>query len=67
MLAGDAVSLARAFPNQAFCYGPADFGVQFHPEITLAMIRSVSQALCDLRITSKGMSGRAPGLDLSIP
>jgi len=23
-----------AFPNQAFCYGPAAVGIQFHPEIT---------------------------------
>ncbi len=26
------------FENQAFRYGPSAFGVQFHPEITLAMI-----------------------------
>jgi GMP synthase (glutamine-hydrolysing) len=32
--------LARGdhFPNQAFSYGPAAFGVQFHPEVTLATI-----------------------------
>ena len=27
-----------AFPNQAFAYGPAAFGVQFHPEITYAQV-----------------------------
>ncbi len=27
-----------AFPNQAFVYGPAAFGVQFHPEITFAQV-----------------------------
>ena len=40
-LARGAVPLAKAegsFPNQAFRYGPAAFGVQFHPEITYAMV-----------------------------
>ncbi|MBO0763234.1 MAG: glutamine amidotransferase [Hyphomicrobiaceae bacterium] len=27
-----------AFPNQAFAYGPAAVGVQFHPEITCAQV-----------------------------
>ena len=27
-----------AFPNQAFAVGPAAFGLQFHPELTLAQI-----------------------------
>ena len=27
-----------AFPNQAFAYGPAAVGVQFHPEITYAQV-----------------------------
>ena len=27
-----------AFPNQAFAYGGAAFGLQFHPELTLAML-----------------------------
>jgi GMP synthase (glutamine-hydrolysing) len=27
-----------AFPNQAFAYGPAAVGVQFHPEITFAQV-----------------------------
>lgn len=26
------------FPNQAFCAGPRAFGIQFHPELTLAML-----------------------------
>ncbi len=26
------------FPNQAFAYGPSAFSVQFHPEITMAMV-----------------------------
>lgn len=40
-LAHGAVPLAHAagaFPNQAFRYGPAAIGVQFHPEITYAMV-----------------------------
>jgi GMP synthase (glutamine-hydrolysing) len=39
-LADGAVRLAEGpvFPNQAFRYGGSAFGVQFHPEITLAMI-----------------------------
>ncbi len=39
-LANGAVSLAEGtvFQNQAFQYGRCAFGVQFHPEITLAMI-----------------------------
>lgn len=40
-LAHGAVPLAHAagaFPNQAFAYGPAAIGVQFHPEITYAMV-----------------------------
>ena len=39
-LPSGAVSLAGAagaFPNQAFRYGPAAVGLQFHPEITYAM------------------------------
>lgn len=39
-LADGTVPLAggTVFPNQAFRYGASAFGVQFHPEITLAMI-----------------------------
>lgn len=35
-----AIQLAEGetFPNQAFCYGGTAFGLQFHPEITHAMI-----------------------------
>jgi GMP synthase (glutamine-hydrolysing) len=29
---------AGPFPNQAFAYGPAAFGFQFHPEITYAQV-----------------------------
>jgi GMP synthase (glutamine-hydrolysing) len=29
---------AGAFPNQAFGFGPAAIGVQFHPEITFAQV-----------------------------
>jgi GMP synthase (glutamine-hydrolysing) len=29
---------AGAFPNQAFAYGPAAVGLQFHPEITFAQV-----------------------------
>lgn len=40
-LPGGAVHLATsdgAFPNQAFAYGPAAVGLQFHPEITFAQV-----------------------------
>ncbi len=39
-LSSGSVYLAEGdvFENQAFRYGPCAFGVQFHPEITLAMI-----------------------------
>lgn len=29
---------AETFPNQAFAYGPAAFGIQFHIELTTAMV-----------------------------
>jgi GMP synthase (glutamine-hydrolysing) len=29
---------AETFPNQAFSYGPAAFGIQFHIELTTAMV-----------------------------
>jgi GMP synthase (glutamine-hydrolysing) len=34
----DALAHGQVFENQAFRYGSRAFGVQFHPEITLAMI-----------------------------
>ena len=36
----DAVLLAKGeeYPNQAFRFGPNAYGIQFHPEITLAML-----------------------------
>ena len=39
-LPGGATLLARGevFPNQAFAYGPAAFGLQFHIELTTAMV-----------------------------
>jgi len=39
-LPAGAVLLAEGdtFTNQAFRYGPAAFGIQFHPEVTLAMV-----------------------------
>jgi len=39
-LPAGAVQLAEGdtFTNQAFRYGPAAFGIQFHPEVTLAMV-----------------------------
>ena len=29
---------AETFPNQAFSYGPAAFAIQFHIELTIAMV-----------------------------
>jgi GMP synthase (glutamine-hydrolysing) len=39
-LPAGAVLLAEgdSFPHQAFRYGPTAFGIQFHPEVTLAMM-----------------------------
>jgi GMP synthase (glutamine-hydrolysing) len=55
-----AVQLATsdgAFPNQAFAYGPAAVGVQFHPEITYAQVhRWTGRHLTRLAI--KGARGR---------
>lgn len=45
-LPGTAQGLARSanFPNQAFVYGSQAYGLQFHPEITLAMLEFWNEA-----------------------
>ncbi len=53
--------LARgeAFENQAFAYGPAAFGVQFHPEITYAMVNRWTSANPDKLRLPGAMSRQA--------
>lgn len=34
----DLLAIGDSFPNQAFRYGPAAFGIQFHPEVTHHMM-----------------------------
>lgn len=34
----DLLARGHTYPNQAFRVGPAAFGIQFHPELTLAML-----------------------------
>jgi GMP synthase (glutamine-hydrolysing) len=56
--------LARGdnFPNQAFVYGPAAYGVQFHPELTLAMVHRWTTRASD-RLTEPGAQGREAHLE----
>lgn len=35
---GELLATGDSFPNQAFRYGPAAFGIQFHPEVTHQMM-----------------------------
>ncbi len=44
---------AETFPNQAFVYGPAAFGIQFHIELTTAMVNRWTARI--------GERARAPG------
>lgn len=46
-----------AFPNQAFVYGPAAIGVQFHPEITYAQVHRWS-GHSNTRLDMKGARER---------
>ncbi len=64
-IATGATLLARsngAFPNQAFSYGPAAVGVQFHPEITLGQI-SRWTGHNPARLLEKGARARAEHFD----
>jgi len=63
-LAAGTTLLARgdAFPNQAFAYGPAAYGVQFHPELTLAMVHRWTTRAQD-RLTEPGAQNREAHLD----
>ena len=38
---------AETFPNQAFAYGPAAFAIQFHIELTTAMVNRWTQRIGD--------------------
>ena len=55
-----ATLLARGddFPNQAFSYGPCAFGLQFHPELTLAMMNRWTVRGC-ARLDQCGAQPRA--------
>ena len=56
----DATLLATsdgAYPNQAFSYGPAAVGVQFHPEITLAQVNRWSGGN-PMRLLMRGAQSR---------
>jgi GMP synthase (glutamine-hydrolysing) len=50
------------FPNQAFVYGPAAYGVQFHPELTLAMVYRWTTRAAD-RLTEPGAQCREAHLE----
>lgn len=51
-----------AFPNQAFSYGGSAFGVQFHPEITLAQVHRWS-GHNNTRLEMKGARERQQHID----
>ena len=63
-LATGATLLARGdmFPNQAFVYGTAAYGVQFHPELTLAMVHRWTTRGGD-RLADPGAQDRRAHLD----
>ena len=48
---------AGRFPNQAMSYGPAAAGVQFHPEITYALVNRWTMSRPD-RLVTKGARPR---------
>lgn len=50
------------FPNQAFAYGPAAYGVQFHPELTLAMVHRWTTRASD-RLNEPGAQRREAHLE----
>ena len=41
---GKLMATATSVPNQGFCYGRNTYGLQFHPEVTEAMIREWLEA-----------------------
>jgi GMP synthase (glutamine-hydrolysing) len=51
-----------AFPNQAFVYGSAAFGFQFHPEITFAQVHRWT-GHNNTRLLIKGARGRQQHID----
>lgn len=50
-------SSSGAFPNQAFRYGPAAFGIQFHPEITHVQVNRWSGSN-PVRLLMRGAQSR---------
>ena len=61
-----AVHLARneAFAAQAFCYGGHAYGIEFHPEMTLAMIKRWTASRKGSRmLTLPGAQTRATQLE----
>ncbi len=63
-LPAGATLLARgdAFPNQAFVYGPSAYAVQFHPELTLAMVHRWTTRASD-RLSEPGAQERRAHLE----
>jgi GMP synthase (glutamine-hydrolysing) len=59
---GTLLATGDAFPNQAFIYGPAAYGVQFHPELTLAMVHRWTTRASD-RLTEPGAQMREAHLE----
>ena len=51
-----------AYPNQAFSYGPAAVGVQFHPEITFAQVNRWSGS-SPMRLLMKGAKPRSDHIE----
>jgi GMP synthase (glutamine-hydrolysing) len=56
------VRSSSAFCEQAFAYGPAAFGIQFHPEITWAMMNRWSGSN-PMRLHLRGAQPRSEQLD----
>ncbi len=64
-LPSDARLLATSngpYPNQAFSYGPAAFGLQFHPEITHAQVNRWSGSN-PMRLLMRGAKARQQHID----
>jgi GMP synthase (glutamine-hydrolysing) len=54
-----------AYPNQAFRYGTAAFGVQFHPEITFDQVNRWSGA-SPMRLLLRGARPRSDHIDMHL-
>lgn len=59
---GQLLAEGDVFPNQAFRYGESAFAIQFHPEVTLAMLHRWT-VRASHRFSLPGAQGRAAHLD----